>query len=264
MTTIHDEAREVCKRLARRYNSSKDELDKLAYNTMIKAIKLIPERKAGGLHPNHVTLIKGLTPNFDPNVKRPEGETKAWKKIEAHVTATGAETVRMFMRLPKPKAKANGDSYDDHLSKRPKSAQRLINVYADILATADDYFRLHPSKGRGRNSTASNTPSAPADWVDRVAGGWKQLSWVEFCRKYPFESGQVFRGEDLTIGFEECTAEDLEAAFRAVGIDLKHPTKWQSEEATASRLRKNEDKHALEVGRSQLESRTGQAVTKGI
>ena len=264
MTTIHDEARELYRRIAARHKSSGDPLDHLIMTTLAKIMPMIPERKEGGLHPFHVTLIKGLTPNFDPNVKRPEGETKAWKKIEAHVTATGAETVRMFMRLPKPKAKANGDSFDDHLSKRPKSVQRLCNIYADILATADDYFRLHPSKGRGRNSTASNTPSAPADWVDRVAGGWKQLSWVEFCRKYPFESGQVFRGEDLTIGFEECTAEDLEAAFRGEGIDFKHQTKWQSEEATASRLRKNEDKHALEVGRSQLESRTGQAVTKGI
>ena len=264
MTTIHDEVREVCKRLAQRYNSSKDELDKLAYNTMIKAIKLIPERKAGCLHPNHITLIKGLTPNFDPNVKRPEGETKAWKKIEAHVTATGAETVRMFMRLPKPKAKANGDSFDDHLSKRPKSVQRLCNIYADILATADDYFRLHPSKGRGRNSTASNTPSAPADWVDRVPGGWKQFTWVDFCRKYPSESAKVFRGEDLTIGFEECTPADLDAALRGDGTEIKSLTKWQRAEADASRLRKNQDDEALKHGRAELERRDGDAVTSGI
>jgi len=264
MTTIHDEVREVCKRLAQRYNSSKDELDKLAYNTMIKAIKLIPERKAGCLHPNHITLIKGLTPNFDPNVKRPEGETKAWKKIEAHVTATGAETVRMFMRLPKPKAKANGDSFDDHLSKRPKSVQRLCNIYADILATADDYFRLHPSKGRGRNSTASNTPSAPADWVDRVPGGWKQFTWVDFCRKYPTESAQVLRGEDLTVGFEECTPADLDAALRGDGTEIKSLTKWQRAEADASRLRKNQDDEAMKHGRAELERRDGDAVTSGI
>jgi len=264
MTTIHDEARELYRRIAARHKSSGDPLDHLVMTTIAKIMPMIPERKAGGLHPFHITLIKGLTPNFDPNIKRPESETKAWKKIEAHVTATGAETVRMFMRLPKPKAKANGDSYDDHLSKRPKSAQRLINVYADILATADDYFSLHPSKGPRRLTADANTPKEPFDWVERVPGGWKQLSWVEFCRKYPFESGQVIRGENLTTGFEECTAADLEAAFRGEGVDLKHPTKWQREEATASRLRKNEDKQAMQYGRDELERRDGGAVTSGI
>ena len=264
MTTIHDEARELYRRIAARHKSSGDPLDHLIMTTLAKIMPMIPERKEGGLHPFHVTLIKGLTPNFDPNVKRPEGETKAWKKIEAHVTATGAETVRMFMRLPKPKAKSNGDSFDDHLSKRPKSVQRLCNIYADILATADDYFRLHPSKGRGRNSTASNTPSAPADWVDRVPGGWKQFTWVDFCRKYPSESAKVFRGEDLTIGFEECTPADLDAALRGDGTEIKSLTKWQRAEADASRLRKNQDDEALKHGRAELERRDGDAVTSGI
>jgi len=264
MTTIHEEARELYRRIAARHKASQDPLDHLVMVTLAKIMPMIPERKPGGLHPFHITLIKGLTPNFDPNVKRPESETKAWKKIEAHVTATGAETVRMFMRLPKPKAKSNGDSFDDHLSKRPKSVQRLCNIYADILATADDYFRLHPSKGRGRNSTASNTPSAPADWVDRVPGGWKQFAWVDFCRKYPTESAQVFRGEDLTIGFEECTPADLDAALRGEGIEFKPLTKWQQAEADASRLRRNEDKQAMQYGRAELERRDGGAVTSGI
>ena len=260
MTTIHDEARELYRRIAARHKSSGDPLDHLVMTTLAKIMPMIPERKEGGLHPFHRILIKGITPNFKDTIARAKGETDAFKKIEHSVTASDAETVRMFMRLPKPK----GDKFDDHLSVRPKSVQRLCNNYAEILGKADDYFSLHPSKDPRRLTADANTPKEPFDWVERVPGGWKQLSWVEFCRKYPFESGQVIRGENLTTGFEECTAEDLEAAFRGEGIDFKHPTKWQSEEATASRLRKNEDKHAMEVGRSQLESRTGQAVTKGI
>ena len=264
MTTIHDEARELYRRIAARHKASQDPLDHLVMVTLAKIMPMIPERKPGGLHPNHSTLIKGLTPKFDASISRPEGEIKAFKKIESQVTATGAETVRMFMRLPKPKAKSNGDSFDDHLSKRPKSVQRLCNIYADILATADDYFRLHPSKGRGRNSTASNTPSAPADWVDRVPGGWKQFTWVDFCRKYPTESAQVLRGEDLTVGFEECTPADLDAALRGDGTEIKSLTKWQRAEADASRLRKNQDDEAMKHERAELERRDGDAVTSGI
>ena len=87
---------------------------------------------------------------------------------------------------------------------------------------------------------------------------------MDFCRKYPSESAKVFRGEDLTIGFEECTPADLDAALRGDGTEIKSLTKWQRAEADASRLRKNQDDEAMKHGRAELERRDGDAVTSGI
>jgi len=82
MTTIHDEARELYRRIAARHKSSGDPLDHLVMTTLSKIMPMIPERKEGGLHPFHRILIKGITPNFKDTIARAKGETDAFNSYQ--------------------------------------------------------------------------------------------------------------------------------------------------------------------------------------
>lgn len=242
MTTIHNEARELYRRVALRHKEGQDPLDHLVLTTLAKIMPMIPERKEGGLHPLHRELILCLQSSIKVD-KRSPGETKAFQGIEDVVNLDDVKILKAFMRLPKPK------EFDDHLSSRPKQVQRLCNNYSELLGKAEDYFRLNPSKAYGLGLRPKGVPKEPYNWKELVPSVWaEKYDWSGFCQTWPDEAKQVLNGVDLSKQIKQCDTTLFDEIAEAAGLEIENPGKWVLANRSDARMKKHADPDVAKHG----------------
>lgn len=190
MTTIHDEARELYKRIARRHKTHPDPLDKEVLALLAAVIPMIPEAKAKGLHPLHRELILGFQDSIRTD-RRDKPENTAFAKIADIVTPEDVALLKRFYKLPGPKP----DDYVEYLSNRVKAVDTLMNSYTKQLEYAEAYFKAHPYAGKPLPS--EEQPKEPEGWAARAPGTLGEKTWNRVCIEYPEVAAKLVNGEDL-------------------------------------------------------------------
>ncbi len=190
MNTIHKEARELYKRIARRYKTHPDPLDRDVLALLAKVIPMIPEAKpkAKGLNPLHRELILGFQESIRTD-RRDKAECTAWAKIAAIVTPEDVALLKRFYRLKKP------SEYVEFLSSRVKAVDTLMNSYTKQLEYAEAYFKANPRAGMARAKPSQ--PKEPEGWAKRAPGALGEKTWDRVCIEYPDIAKQLIAGEDL-------------------------------------------------------------------
>lgn len=250
MATLHDEAREIYRRLSARQKTTQDQLDLMTMQVMAKCMKLIPERKEGGLHPLHRELILCLQSAIKVE-KRSKGEQTAFEAIQEHLNIDDIRVLQAFMKLPKPK------EYHEHLSHRPNSVQRLCNNYAEVLSKAEDYYRRNPHLARNFTLKNSRAPKEPYNWHELVPEPWRRYDWEQFCRTYPEEAKQVLAGNNLTKDFEPIEPGYFEKCLQAEGVEVSRRGAWSEQERELERMKRHADPDVEKYGNDDIENVTG-------
>ena len=179
MPTIHNEARALYKRIARRYKTHPDPLDRDVVALLAKVIPMIPEAKAKGLHPLHRELILGFQDSIRTD-RRDKPEVTAFAKIADIVTPEDVALLKRFYRLKKP------SEYVEYLSSRVKAVDTLMNSYTKQLEYAEAYFKANPRAGMARKE--STQPKEPEGWAARAPGTMGEKTWNRVCIEYPEEA----------------------------------------------------------------------------
>jgi len=189
MATLHDEAREIYKRLNKRHKQTLDPLDGMLIKILTRCMKQIPEHKEGGLHPLHRELILCFQKTIRTE-KRDRSETLAFQKVVGDLTMDQVKLLQWFYRLNKSK---------DHDERWHRKGE--VKALCNSLQGQLEFAEKMKAKQKRFEPVVSKRPDAPEGWRSRAPGKYSEDnygSWDLFWKSYPDMAQEILDGKDLS------------------------------------------------------------------